>query len=175
MGNALVATVCAVWPGTENGDAATSNDEKTFEFIFFPHFAGVNYVHLYVCTLNFRRNKICTYPRVAFLSFFLSLSIPFCAIATEMQSTNNSNRCTVSSYCEVIEITVWACVAHNFNPILCARISLCGLNQSKSEYCIYSLRWKGKPFESRDHYAKLSYRGKWPKCVPQIGEAENGL
>lgn len=89
---------------TENGDAATSNDEKTFEFIFFPHFAGVNYVHLYVCTLNFRRNKICQHPRVAFL-YFLN---PICAIATEMQSTKNSNCCSVSSYSEVIEITVCA-------------------------------------------------------------------
>lgn len=72
VGNVLCATVWRAW--------RCCNDEKTFAFIFFRCSAGVNYAHSYVCTWNFRRNKICAHPRQAFL-FSISL-------AHEMQSEN---------------------------------------------------------------------------------------
>lgn len=151
------ATVCR----EENGDAATCNDEKTFAFIFcFSHFAGVNYVHLYVCTWSFRRNKICTHPRAASHSL------------TRCNRKIPTSLCASHIVCAVI-CAVWGMCAQNFNPILRARISVAfHSGPIQSEYCKFS------PFPSdftRSLNWMITHERKVSKlCGPQLTVRNRG-
>lgn len=108
---------------------------------------NVNFAHSYVCTLNFRRNKICAHPRQAFL---VSISV-----AHEMQSKN----------LECPRVVFHRCWRHGCTELKCYFMgSNLGQTQSKSEYCeFFQLRPSGRiplsvkmNVQFNDHIRKMS-------------------